>query len=44
MDLVLSTGVFAIIGAIALQRGGEIAKRIVMERFLPEIGLGSQHE
>ena len=42
VDAVLAGGVYAIIGAIALQRGGELANRFVRERILPDIGLPQQ--
>ena len=33
-DLVLSQALYAIIGAVALQHGGEVANRIARERIL----------
>lgn len=38
-EQVLAQGVFAIVGAVALQRGGEVANRIVKDRILAQFGL-----
>ena len=38
-EQVMAQAVFAIVGAIALQRGGEVANRIVKDRILAELGL-----
>lgn len=39
MESVLAQTVYAIIGALALQRGGEVAARIAKERILGPLGL-----
>jgi large subunit ribosomal protein L15 len=36
---VLSQALYAIVGAVALQRGGEVAIRMVKERILAPLGL-----
>ena len=39
IDIVLSQTLYAIVGAVSLQRGGEVANRIVKERILAPLGL-----
>ena len=39
VDTVLAHTMFSIIGALALQRGGEVAARTVRERMLQPLGL-----
>ena len=39
-DAVLAQSVYAIVGAIALERGGSEANRVVRERILSPLGLG----
>ncbi|KAL2062676.1 hypothetical protein VTL71DRAFT_5748 [Oculimacula yallundae] len=39
IDVVLTTSLYAIIGAIALQRGGNIAARVVNENVLKPLGI-----
>lgn len=38
METVLMTSLYAIVGAIALERGGEIANKIVQDRILAPLG------
>ena len=38
-DVILSSTIFAIIGAIALQRGGEVAASYVRSRILMPLGI-----
>jgi len=37
-ETVLSQALYAIVGAVALQRGGEVATRVVRERILRQLG------
>lgn len=37
-DAVLSTSLYAIVGAIALERGGEVANRVAQEKILAPLG------
>jgi len=39
IDTVLAHTVYSIIGALALQKGGEVAARIARERVLQPLGL-----
>jgi large subunit ribosomal protein L15 len=39
IDVVLTTTVYAIIGAVALQRGSEVAGRVARERVLKPLGV-----
>ncbi|KAL8950385.1 MAG: hypothetical protein Q9222_003583 [Ikaeria aurantiellina] len=39
IDIALTQALYAIVGAISLQRGGEVANRIVRERILGPLGL-----
>ncbi|KAL8707937.1 MAG: hypothetical protein Q9225_007679 [Loekoesia sp. 1 TL-2023] len=39
IEVVLTQALFAIVGAISLQKGGEVANRIVRERILGPLGL-----
>lgn len=39
VEVVLTTSLYAIIGAIALQKGGEVAGRVVRERVLKPLGI-----
>ena len=39
MDIVLVQSLYAIVGAVALQKGGEIANRIARERILNAPGV-----
>lgn len=39
MDAVMAEAIYAIIGAVALQRGGDIAGRVARERVLAPLGL-----
>lgn len=41
IDTVLRDTLYAIVGAIALQKGGEVAKQIVRARILRPLGLSS---
>lgn len=34
IDTVLATGIFAIVGAVSLQHGGEVASRIAREKVI----------
>ena len=38
-EQVVSQAVYAIVGAIALQRGGEVVNRVVKDRILAPLGL-----
>ncbi|KAK6440762.1 hypothetical protein LTR95_003012 [Oleoguttula sp. CCFEE 5521] len=38
-DVVLATAVYAVVGALALQKGGEVAGRVARERVLKPLGL-----
>jgi large subunit ribosomal protein L15 len=38
-EVVYSTSLFAIIGAVALQKGGEAANEIARSRVLSELGI-----
>ena len=38
-DLVYTQVLYAIVGAIALQKGGEVANKMVRERILIHLGL-----
>ena len=39
IDVILTTTVYAIIGAIALQRGGAVAAEVARERVLKRLGV-----
>ncbi|KAI9843389.1 MAG: hypothetical protein M1837_006415 [Sclerophora amabilis] len=39
IDIVLADGLYAIVGAIALQKGGELAAKIARERVLVPLGM-----
>lgn len=39
IDIVLAQALYAIVGAISLQNGGEVANRIARERILGPLGL-----
>lgn len=39
LQLVLTQALYAIVGAVALQKGGETANRIARERILSHLGL-----
>ncbi|KAL8709537.1 MAG: hypothetical protein Q9220_005779 [cf. Caloplaca sp. 1 TL-2023] len=39
IDVALTQALYALVGAISLQRGGEVANRIVKERILGPLGL-----
>jgi large subunit ribosomal protein L15 len=39
LESVLATTVYAIVGAVALQRGGELANAVVRERLMPQLGI-----
>jgi hypothetical protein len=39
IDVVLTTSLYAIIGAIALQKGGDVAARVARERVLKPLGI-----
>ena len=38
IESVLMTSLYAIVGAIALERGGEVANKIVQEKILAPLG------
>jgi large subunit ribosomal protein L15 len=38
MESVLMTSLYAIVGAVALERGGEVANKIVQEKILAPLG------
>jgi large subunit ribosomal protein L15 len=38
IDAVLQTSLYAIIGAIALERGGEVANKVTQEKILAPLG------
>jgi hypothetical protein len=39
IDVVLTTTIFAIIGAIALQKGGAVAAEVAREKVLKRLGI-----
>ena len=39
LPIVLTQALYAIVGAIALQKGGEVANNLVRERILDPLGL-----
>lgn len=39
VDVVLATSIYAIVGAVALQKGGDIAAEVARERVLAPLGL-----
>jgi len=39
IEVILTTTVFAIIGAIALQKGGAVASEVAKERVLKRLGI-----
>lgn len=39
VDVVLTTSLYAIIGAIALQKGGDVAARVAREKVLKPLGI-----
>jgi hypothetical protein len=39
VNVVLTTTLYAIIGAIALQKGGDVAARVARERVLKPLGI-----
>ena len=40
-DMVYAQAIYAIIGAIALERGGAVANRIARDRVLQPLGIGT---
>ena len=42
--LVMCQAMYAIVGAVALERGGKIANEVVRERILGRLGLRQQQE
>lgn len=38
MESVLMTSLYAIIGAVALERGGEVANKVVQDKILAPLG------
>ena len=38
-DVVLAQAIYAIVGAVALQKGGDVAAQIAKERVLAPLGL-----
>lgn len=42
-DSVLTTSLYAVIGALALERGGEIANQVVQQRILAPLGFSFDH-
>lgn len=41
LHVVISQALYAIVGAVALQKGGEVADTVVRERILDPLGLHS---
>jgi large subunit ribosomal protein L15 len=39
VDTVLATSLYAVIGALALQKGGEVANRVAREKVLKPLGV-----
>jgi large subunit ribosomal protein L15 len=39
IDVVLTSSIYAIIGAIALQRGGDVAAAVAREKILKPLGI-----
>jgi large subunit ribosomal protein L15 len=39
LELILAHTMYAVIGAIALQRGGEVAARVAREKILKPLGI-----
>ena len=39
VDRVLAQSLYAVVGAVALERGGEVAVKMVRERILKHLGL-----
>ena len=39
IDVVLAASIYAIIGAVALQRGSEVANHVARERVLKPLGI-----
>ena len=39
LELVTAQAIYAIVGAVALERGSEVAKRVARERILKPLGL-----
>jgi len=39
LPIVLSQALYAIVGAVALQKGGEVAKDVAQDRILEPLGL-----
>ena len=39
IDVVLATTLYAIVGAIALQKGGDVAARVAREKILKPLGI-----
>jgi dsRNA-specific ribonuclease len=44
LDAVLSTTLYAIVGAIALERGGEVANKITQDKILKPLGFSFSSE
>jgi large subunit ribosomal protein L15 len=44
IDTVLMTSLYAIVGAVALERGGEIANKVVQEKILAPLGFSFSPE
>ena len=42
VDVVTVQTLYAIVGAVALQKGGDVTRTIVRERILSPLGLGLQ--
>jgi large subunit ribosomal protein L15 len=38
LDAVLTTSLYAIVGAIALERGGEVANKVTQDKILAPLG------
>jgi large subunit ribosomal protein L15 len=39
IEAVLTTSLYAIVGAVALERGGHVAEQVVKEKILTPLGL-----
>ena len=39
LPIIVSQALYAIVGAVALQKGGEVANKVVRERILDPLGL-----
>jgi large subunit ribosomal protein L15 len=40
LEAVLTQTLYAIVGALALEKGGEVANKVVRERILTPLGVG----